>query len=153
MGKLAVAARLVNLDDQFRAERGELTADQVRTVEIPDALVDTGATTLSAPRRVIDALGLKPTRMRNARTSAGVVSVQIYGTVRLTIQGRDCPSDVVELPDDGPALIGQIPLALLDFVVDPGRQRLIGNPEHGGEHVKSTREAPMTSSPRADWLT
>jgi hypothetical protein len=32
-------------------------------------------------------------------------------------------------------LIGQVPLELLDFVVDPRGQRLIGNPEHGGEHI------------------
>ena len=44
--------------------------------------------------------------------------VNIYGTVRLTVQGRDCPTDVTELPDDCPVLIGQIPLELLDFVVD-----------------------------------
>ena len=41
----------------------------------------------------------------------------------------------MELPDDCPVLIGQIPLELLDFVVDPVRQQLIGNPEHGGEHI------------------
>jgi hypothetical protein len=34
-----------------------------------------------------------------------------------------------------PPLIGQIPLEMLDFVVDPRGQQLIGNPEHGGEHV------------------
>jgi len=32
-------------------------------------------------------------------------------------------------------LIGVIPLEILDFVVDPKRQRLIGNPEHGGEQM------------------
>ena len=34
-----------------------------------------------------------------------------------------------------PVLIGQIPLELLDWVVDPKGQRLIGNPEHGGEQI------------------
>jgi len=32
-------------------------------------------------------------------------------------------------------LIGYIPLELFDFVVDPGNQRLIGNPLHHGEHI------------------
>jgi hypothetical protein len=41
----------------------------------------------------------------------------------------------MEVPDGVPVLIGQIPLEFLDFVVDPVRQRLIGNPAHGGEHV------------------
>jgi len=30
-------------------------------------------------------------------------------------------------------LIGIIPLEMLDFVFDPRDQRLIGNPDHGGE--------------------
>jgi hypothetical protein len=42
---------------------------------------------------------------------------------------------VTEIPDDCPVLIGQVPLELLDFVVDPKGQRLIGNPAHGGEHM------------------
>jgi predicted aspartyl protease len=104
-------------------------------VEIPDALVDTGASILSLPRRLVGQLGLKPLRTRSARTSAGPVTLQVYGTVRLAIQGRDCTCDVVEIPDDCPVFIGQVPLELLDFVVDPSGQRLIGNPAHGGEHV------------------
>lgn len=53
----------------------------------------------------------------------------------MTIQGRDCPCDVVEVPDDCPVLVGQVPLELMDFVVDPVNQRLIGNPAHGGEQI------------------
>ncbi len=31
--------------------------------------------------------------------------------------------------------IGQVPLELLDFVVDMRQRKLIGNPAHGGEHM------------------
>ena len=61
--------------------------------------------------------------------------LQIYRAVRLTVQGRDCISDVAEIPDECPVVIGQVPLELMDWIVDPRRQRLIGNPEHGGEFV------------------
>ncbi len=135
MGKVLVTAKIENMADLFDAERNLLPADKVRTVEVTDALVDTGATGLSMPKRLIDQLGLRPVRSRTARTSAGNVTVQMYGTARLTIQGRDCPTDVTELPDDCPVLIGQIPLESLDFVVDPINQKLIGNPAHGGEHI------------------
>jgi predicted aspartyl protease len=104
-------------------------------VDVADALVDTGATGLSMPRQLIARLGLEPTRKRRARTSAGVIDVQTYGAVRLTIQGRDCVCDVTELPDECPVLVGQVPLEVLDFVVDPVNQQLIGNPAHGGEHI------------------
>jgi clan AA aspartic protease len=135
MGKVVVRAHIANVGDLYAAKRGLIPADQVRSVEIADALVDTGATTLSLPKRVIAQLGLQPMRSRKARTSAGQITLQMYGTVRLTIQDREWSGDVVEIPDDCPALVGQLPLEGLDFVVDPANQRLIGNPEHGGEHI------------------
>jgi predicted aspartyl protease len=124
-----------NLGDLFEVERGTRKPGEVRTVEVTDALVDTGATTLSIPTRLIAQLGLKRVRTRRARTSAGILEFGVYDPVRLTIQGRDCPIQVAEVPDDCPVLVGQVPLELLDWVVDPAGQRLIGNPAHGGEQM------------------
>jgi clan AA aspartic protease len=135
MGRVTVKAKIENLGDLFMAARGLLPADQVRNLEIGDALVDTGATGLSMPKSLIQQLGLDPLRARPAVTSAGTVTVQVYGTARLTIQGRDCPIDVSEVPEECPVLIGQIPLEAMDFVVDPRNRRVIGNPAHGGEHI------------------
>jgi hypothetical protein len=59
----------------------------------------------------------------------------MYSAVRLTVHGRDCTVDAAEIPDEFPVMIGQVPLELLDWIVDPQGQRLIGNPEHGGEHM------------------
>ena len=73
--------------------------------------------------------------MRQARGLGGTVPLPMYRAARLTIQGRDCAIDVGEIGDEFPVLIGQVPLELLDWVIDPGGQRLIGNPEHGGEHI------------------
>ena len=135
MSKVLVTATFENLEDLSVAERGHLPADQVRSLTIGDALVDTRASGLSMPKPLIEQLGLRPGCAGRARTSAGDITIQVYAAVRLTIQGRDCLSDVAELPDDYPILIGRIPLAQLDFVVDPVRQRLIGNPAHGGEPI------------------
>lgn len=135
MGSVIVTAKIESLEDLYKVRQGILPSDQARRVEVTDALVDTGASILSMPKRLITQLGLQPIRSRQAHTSAGPVTVQVYGTVRLTIQGRDCPTDVSEVPDDCPVLIGQIPLELLDFVVDPVGRQLIGNPRHGGEHI------------------
>src|SRR6266581_4373571 len=106
MGKVIVTAKIENLNDLLNASQGLLPPEQVRSVEVTDALVDTGATMLSLPKRLVTQLGLQPVRTRQARTSAGPVTVQMYSAVRLTIQGRDCTCDVVELPDDCPVLIG-----------------------------------------------
>jgi predicted aspartyl protease len=133
MGKVLVTAKIENLADLFKAEQGLLPDDQVRRIEIQDAVIDTGATTLLLPKRMIAALGLEPLRTRHSRGLGGEFILPVYGTVRLTIQGRDCPLDVGAIGDEYPVLVGQIPLEALDWVVDTKGRRLIGNPDHGGE--------------------
>jgi predicted aspartyl protease len=98
-------------------------------------LVDTGATFLSLPTRVVQAMGLSKAFTRKVMTSKGPAEADVYDAVRLTIQGRTCTLDVMEVPDSVPALVGQLPLEHLDFVVDPIQQKLIGNPAHGGEQM------------------
>ena len=135
MGRVQVAARLENLEDVYKAAQGALPAGQVRAVDVTDALIDTGATGLLVPRRLIAQLGLPLLRTRPARTIAGNVAESMYRAVRLTVQGRDCISDVGEIGDEFSVVIGQVPLELMDWVVDPKGQRLMGNPEHGGEQM------------------
>src|SRR5688500_8790667 len=53
MGKVLVAAKIESLEDLFNAEKGLLPQEQVRRIEVPDALVDTGATGLLVPKRMI----------------------------------------------------------------------------------------------------
>jgi predicted aspartyl protease len=135
MGKLVVPAKIENLFDVESRERGQLSEHEVRTVTVTDALIDTGATGLLIPKRLLGQLGLRPYRTRRSRTIAGIVEHRIYTAVRLTVQGRDCLSDVIEVPDDLPVIIGQVPLELMDWVIDLKGLKLIGNPEHGGEHM------------------
>jgi clan AA aspartic protease len=135
MGKVNVAARIENLNDLYEVSKGLRKPEEVRRLEVPDALVDTGATYLSLPGKLIQQLGLQSYHTRRVRTTTGVREAMIYGMAQLTVQGRDCRVEVAEVPDDCPVLIGQIPLELLDFVVDPTNQRLVGNPFHGGEQM------------------
>jgi predicted aspartyl protease len=135
MGRVTTAVTIENLEDVWAANRGLCALEDVRRVEVVDALVDTGGTLLALPTRLIRQLGLSKKSTKRVKSTTGGCEVDVYGTVRLTIQGRECPTDAMEVPDDVPVLIGQIPLEYLDFVVEPRNQRLIGNPEHGGEHV------------------
>ena len=135
VGKVIVSAKIENLTDLMAVETGARQPVDVRWLEVSDALVDTGATMLSLPKRMIEQLGLKLVRTRRARTAAGMTDFGVYSLVQLTIQGRDCKLEPAEVPDDCPVLIGQLPLEHMDFVVDPISQRLIGNPDHGGEQM------------------
>ena len=135
MGKVLVTAMIENLHDLYDASKGRIKPEEVRSLEVPNALVDTGASTLSMPKSLVAKLGLTFVRNRQAITAAGTATLPMYGTVRLTIQGRDWTGDVAEVPDNCPVMVGQLPLEGLDFVVDPIGQRLVGNPEHGGEQA------------------
>lgn len=135
MGRVVVEAKIENVNDLVLARNGHLPESDIRSVTVNDALVDTGATMLALPKRLIGDLGLNSFYEKNAMSSRGLGKVSVFGPVRLTIQERTCTVDVVELPNEVPTLIGQVPLELMDWVVDPKNQRLIGNPAHGGEQT------------------
>jgi predicted aspartyl protease len=136
MGRVTTEATIENIKDCWEIERGLRAPDQARQVVVPDALVDTGATLLSMPTRLIQQLGLGKTASKRVTSSHGLVTeAALYDAVRLTVQGRSCTMDVLEVPDNVPVLIGQLPLEHLDFVVDLRDRKLIGNPAHGGEHM------------------
>jgi predicted aspartyl protease len=135
MGRVLTEATIENLEDLWAVKRGLLPPDQVRRLKTADALADTGATLLSIPTRLIRQLGLSKTGRKRITSSTGGGMADLYEAVRLTIQERACTMDVMEVPDNVPVLIGQLPLEHLDLVVDLRSRSLIGNPAHGGEHV------------------
>jgi predicted aspartyl protease len=135
MGRVLTPILVENIGDLWEAKKGQIAADAVRRVAIANALVDTGSTTLALPSTVIAQLGLTKQIEKVAITSGGKRTIAVYDAVRVTIQDRFCTVDVMEVPDDVPALVGQIPLEMLDLVVDSRNRKLIGNPAHNGEHV------------------
>ena len=135
MGRVVVEVTIENLEDLWAVRRGALSPDLVRRVFVSEALADSGATLLSLPTRVIRELGLQSVCTKRVTSSTGIVEATLYDTVRLTVQGRSCGMDVLEVPDTVPVLIGQLPLEHLDFTIDMRSHTLVGNPAHGGEHM------------------
>lgn len=135
MGPVIVPVVVESLEVQWNVARGRLRPEEVRRVKIAEALVDTGATTLCLQSRYVAQLGLMPAGQRVSTTSTGPRTSRMYGPVKLIVQERDCNVDVMETADEAPVSVGQVPLELLDFVVDAPGRRLIGNPAHGGEQM------------------
>lgn len=135
MGRVTAEATIENLEDIWAVKRGLQPAEEARRVVVPEALADTGASRLSMPTSLIHQLGLAQIGTKRVMSSIGPAQAALYGPVRLTVMGRDCMVDVLEVPDGVPVLIGQLPLENLDLVVDPCNHKLTGNPAHGGEHV------------------
>ncbi|HZT78656.1 MAG TPA: retropepsin-like aspartic protease [Gemmataceae bacterium] len=132
VGRIVVDMHVENGDDVTLAILGKLPAAQVRSIDV-QALVDIGATLASLTTSDIKRLGLRPVRQKRAHSAAGPIIQQIYSLARFTVEGRDCFVEVAELPDGSPALLGQIPLEMMDFWIDMKGRRLTGNPEHGGQ--------------------
>lgn len=135
MGRVLTEATIENMEDLWAAKKGLIQSAEARRITVSDALVDTGATLLTMPTRLIRQLGLNRTATKRITNFAGKNEADLYDAVRLTIQGRSCTMDVLEAPDDVPVLIGQLPLEHLDLVVDLRNRCLTGNPAHGGEHM------------------
>jgi predicted aspartyl protease len=133
MGNVVVKIKLTNQGDLVAARR-KLSRAKPRTVEA-EALVDTGATRLCLQSSLIKALGLHKESEVESKTTNGVRRRAVFEPVRLELMGRDGVFQVVELDNDVPNLLGQIPLEYLDLVVDPQNRKLISNPEHGGKQM------------------
>ena len=133
MGKVIVKIKLTNWGDVFARKR-KFSKSAPRTAEI-EALVDTGATRLYLRPSVIKALGLEKVDAVFSQTSNGTRKRTVYEPVRLELMGRHGNFDIVDIDERVPNLLGQIPLAYLDLVVDPKGQKLIPNPEHGEKQM------------------
>jgi predicted aspartyl protease len=131
MGKFSVQFDIANYIDLGMAQRGHISADQVRRQTIT-GVVDPGAAMLVLPQSVVKQLGLRlkgKTRVRYAdhrskeRWEAEGAYVELLGR-------SDTFSAVVE-PKRDTALIGAIVLEALDLLVDCRQQRLIPRDPRG----------------------
>ena len=133
MGRVVVQLKLTN-SFELEMKRRKLLKGKPRSVKA-EALVDTGATRLYLQSSLIKALGLPKQSEVHSKTTNGVRRRAVFAPVRLELMGRYGDFNVVEVDDDVPNLMGQIPLEYLDFVVDPRGQKLIPNPEHGDKQM------------------
>ena len=136
VGKVIVSAKIENLFDIEEVFKGRITDDQV-----PPA----GSGRRHGRYRSHDFV---PSKTANRSAWAEATSHRACpdgerdGDIR-SFQPRSthhpisliAPWRLPSFPMIAQPLIGVIPLEILDFVVDPKRLRLIGNPEHGGERM------------------
>ena len=120
MGKVIVKLKLTNYVD-LQMSKLKLRKTKPRSVEA-DALVDTGATRLYLKSSLIKALGLKKESEVSSKTTNGVRRRAVYSAAQLDLMGRHGAFEVVEIDEDVPNLLGQIPLEYLDFIVDPHKR-------------------------------
>jgi clan AA aspartic protease len=135
MGRTLEKVLIKNYDDLFSLEKGYLQPSQIRSVEI-EALVDTGASYLCLPPKVIKGLGLRFAKSTPVKTGSGVYDLRIFKGAEITIKERTIEMQVMEnINDNVPPLIGYLVLEMMDWVVNPKTQSLMGNPLNDGKWI------------------
>jgi predicted aspartyl protease len=135
MGRTHVDVHLENFVDTVLRKTAGNGRRKVRKVTVR-AFAHTGSALLCLHRDTIRALGLTHVKSAQARAANGdVVDRRIYGAAWITILGRQCLAEIMEIPDNVSPLLGYIPLENLDLVVDPKKRKVVPDPESGGKYT------------------
>jgi predicted aspartyl protease len=125
MGRFSVEFEVTNRDDLALARHGAIRPDQIRRVRLR-GVVDSGATRLVLPKKIVDQLGLPVTGRVGVRYADGRKAIRsTVDGVHVKLLGRSSDFKAAVEPYRKSALIGAIVLEDLDFLIDPTRQRLM----------------------------
>ena len=148
MGRFYVDINVANYDDMAAARLGHLEATAVRRLTI-SGLVDSGASRLVLPKKVVEQLGLAVTehikvKYADGRTGKRAVVEGVY----VELQGRHSIFKATVEPNRDTALIGALVLEDLDFLIDCERQRLVPRDPKFivSEAEEVTEEAEMSTA-------
>ncbi|HLG10280.1 MAG TPA: retroviral-like aspartic protease family protein [Dehalococcoidia bacterium] len=98
--------------------------DPERTFLIPDALVDTGATSTCVPAAIAESLGLRLRGSASVRTAEGVLELAA-SWAELELQGKRLVTHILISDTLDTVLIGVTTLEGMGFAVDPRGERLV----------------------------
>jgi hypothetical protein len=131
--QITVTLRLTNWVDTVLAERGLISAAEVRTCTVENALAQRAVTRLCLPANVIQKLGLTQTATIDAQTATGLQTLRVFKGLKLAVEDREGHYDCVELPTGQTPLLGRIPLEDLGLEPDLQNQSLRCLPNRGKE--------------------
>lgn len=124
MGRITTSLTITNRLDKADAARGYKPAEQIRSITIAEALINTDATTLCLPADLIQQLGLELLREVQVTTAAGVKTARVFQDAFIDLLGRQGTFECLELPGGDVPLIGIIPLEVLGIEIDIQQQSL-----------------------------
>ncbi len=133
VGKIVTRLVVTNRLDEGRAARGDISADEIRSVTLDNVIVDTGATTLCLSADTVAQLGLELLREVGVLTATGPGRARIFQDAKITLLGREGTFECLELPGSADPLIGVIPLEALGVELDLHKQTLRLLPDNSDE--------------------
>ena len=125
VGRFSVELELSNHEDVILAKNGVIPSAKIRRVTLL-GLVDTGASRLVLPQRVVKQLGLEPRGTVKVKYADGRQVVRpMVDDVEVELLGRRNVFSASVEPRRQTALIGALILEDLDFLVDPLKMKLV----------------------------
>ncbi len=129
MGQVVVELQLENSVDRELVRRGVLKEEEVRSLTTP-AIADSGAGMLMLPQDMVEALGLREVRkMIVEYADTRKEERPVASIVTIMIGNREATVECVVGPPASQVLLGQVPLEIMDLLVDCPRQQLAPRPE------------------------
>ena|SRR5438067_2050067 len=107
---------------QVPLQIGDLAGRRFEEVE---AIVDTGSTFTTAPRELLERLGIRPARRERFRIASGEVVENDVGDALVRLEGKQGSTPVVFNEPGEPILLGAVTLEAFLLGVDPVDQRLV----------------------------
>ena len=133
MGQVIEQVLIKNYDDSIKFELGFIKEQDKREVTI-NAIVETGASYLCLPPKVIKQLGLKYYNTSSVRTGNGLDDLRFFIGAEIFVRDRFTQLPIMENKSvEIPPLIGVLVLEAMDYIVNPISGQVEGNPQHGGQ--------------------
>ena len=132
MGTVHAKITLRNVRDVGFARGGYIKEEEVRSLTVDEAIVDTGAMTLCINEEMRQKLGLDIEFNRPVKVANGArVICQVTEPVDIAWKDRATTCKAYVVPGIEVTLLGVIPLEDLDLMVNPVARELVGI--HGDE--------------------
>jgi clan AA aspartic protease len=117
---------LENREDRILANPGYKKEAEIRTLKI-EAMLDTGAWTLVNNEDIREKLGLTIEETSESTLADGKTGTyNVTGGVKIRWKDRSTILPAVVVPNAKDILLGALPLEVMDLMVDPVNQRLVG---------------------------
>jgi len=130
MGLVYADVELINLADETLAEDGYLPIEQVRKTML-NVMADSGAIRLAINENTRKTLGLRVRQAMDITLADGSRrTLNVAGPIRLKFKQRECITDAFILPGNEEALLGAVPMELMDLAIMPAQNKLDYNPSH-----------------------
>lgn len=126
MGLVYANIELVNIEDEFLAEKFHTGEEEIRRMNV-NAMVDSGAITLTINEEIRAALGLRIVGHRLSQLADGRrINLPVSGPLKVVFEDRFCQTEALVLDDDNEPLLGAIPMEAMDLWINPARNLLTG---------------------------